>query len=894
MSHANHTRPQTIVVCAFGPAATTAAAVTRARRLVAPDGDVVVIAAHHAVPAHDRDDTAGTGPAAAETVLASARGPVLWLHDDVHAGHDAVSALHRAWRSTGAVAVPWGDAPGTDHDVDAAVPTDAAERSRSRRAAALPGQPVGKFSTTCMFGSPDQLARLAQHPLTIAGSRLHAVDFDVVAAADALVAHEHACAQADPPPEGPDGRALLVAMLIVRDEATMLGDCLASLDGLVDRIEVCDTGSQDDTVAIAERAGAHVIHRSWRDDFAWARNEVLAQCDDAWFAFQIDADERARCADPVALRRRLAALAGGIDVVHVRIDNVDDDDRTRSSHRGARIVSPRAMTYVQALHERPVRRDGAAHVPAAVDGLHLLHLGYRNDNVHGRAKAARNLAIAQSAYESEPGWETAFQYARTLLTDPRRFDEQIDALLIEAQQGGAAMPVTWRAWALSARAQMWLARDPEKALALSSDALELVPADTYASTVHIEAARRCDRPELVVANRTHRLESRSVEPMVFSDAHLSGIAGAEVEALIHTGDLHTAFAHAEHDLTRDPARFEGWPALVAAVAASDDPTADDVLVDALQAATTGSCSTALVQRMAPRRSLQIFLRYFAAGGEQPAVIRDSIVAAIAARDTSTLGHLVPASRLLSPDVVETLAEQADRRMLTEIAAAFRADLRERLVPFVVCGAPHSGLGWTADVLTRLGHGCGHLDAFDAFHNTTAFGPLQGEASWMALPFIDDLPPRSVIFHQVREPLSVIRGLLRSRLLTATSPERGFVNRHHAGVLDHDDEVRRCMALWLRWNTGLDSFGDGDRPYVRYRVEDLDADALAQLAPLLGGCMSPSEAALRTPPPPEPRSEDDGPRTFDELPAGPLRDEVRRLASSYGYELQPATTRAWSA
>lgn len=47
------------------------------------------------------------------------------------------------------------------------------------------------------------------------------------------------------------------ACLIVRDEARNLPDCLASLAEL-DEIVVCDTGSRDDTVAIAEAAGAEV------------------------------------------------------------------------------------------------------------------------------------------------------------------------------------------------------------------------------------------------------------------------------------------------------------------------------------------------------------------------------------------------------------------------------------------------------------------------------------------------------------------------------------------------------------------------------------------------------------------------------------------------------------
>ena len=51
---------------------------------------------------------------------------------------------------------------------------------------------------------------------------------------------------------------LLSAAIIVRDEADHLDACLASLSGLVDEIVVVDTGSSDDSVAVADRHGAIV------------------------------------------------------------------------------------------------------------------------------------------------------------------------------------------------------------------------------------------------------------------------------------------------------------------------------------------------------------------------------------------------------------------------------------------------------------------------------------------------------------------------------------------------------------------------------------------------------------------------------------------------------------
>ncbi len=83
---------------------------------------------------------------------------------------------------------------------------------------------------------------------------------------------------------------LVSACLIVKDEETILADCLASLQGLVDEIVVYDTGSTDGTIELARAAGAKVIEGYWDDNFGRARNTALEQCTGQWI-LHIDADE---------------------------------------------------------------------------------------------------------------------------------------------------------------------------------------------------------------------------------------------------------------------------------------------------------------------------------------------------------------------------------------------------------------------------------------------------------------------------------------------------------------------------------------------------------------------------------------------------------------------------
>jgi tetratricopeptide (TPR) repeat protein len=78
--------------------------------------------------------------------------------------------------------------------------------------------------------------------------------------------------------------------MIVKNRALSLERCLKSVHAAVDRIVIGDTGSQDDSVAVARSFGAEVIAVPWHNDFAHARNCVLqrSQCD--WILV-LDSDE---------------------------------------------------------------------------------------------------------------------------------------------------------------------------------------------------------------------------------------------------------------------------------------------------------------------------------------------------------------------------------------------------------------------------------------------------------------------------------------------------------------------------------------------------------------------------------------------------------------------------
>jgi glycosyltransferase involved in cell wall biosynthesis len=72
----------------------------------------------------------------------------------------------------------------------------------------------------------------------------------------------------------------LSAIVITRNEARNIADCLASVAFCDERI-VVDCGSNDDTVAVAEKADARVVHHPFKG-FGEQKNFALALAAGAW------------------------------------------------------------------------------------------------------------------------------------------------------------------------------------------------------------------------------------------------------------------------------------------------------------------------------------------------------------------------------------------------------------------------------------------------------------------------------------------------------------------------------------------------------------------------------------------------------------------------------------
>ena len=77
-------------------------------------------------------------------------------------------------------------------------------------------------------------------------------------------------------------QASLEAAMIVRNEARCITRCLESVRPFVDKMVVLDTGSTDQTMELARKAGALVYEMPWPGSFAEARNRSLELADADW------------------------------------------------------------------------------------------------------------------------------------------------------------------------------------------------------------------------------------------------------------------------------------------------------------------------------------------------------------------------------------------------------------------------------------------------------------------------------------------------------------------------------------------------------------------------------------------------------------------------------------
>jgi len=197
-------------------------------------------------------------------------------------------------------------------------------------------------------------------------------------------------------------------VMIVKNEERSLGKCLKQAVHLVDEIVIADTGSDDETKAVAERFGARVYDYQWTNDFSAARNFALGHSTGEW-NLVLDADEYLRPCTRTELAEMIEKNVvrwgnrwiGAI----TRYDQYQDGEGISVNVTAIPRLLPAGIRYTGKIHEQPDTDHPCYQIPLTAD-----HDGYLQEN-----KGERNLPYLEAAVKQFPhDMYYHFQMASTL------------------------------------------------------------------------------------------------------------------------------------------------------------------------------------------------------------------------------------------------------------------------------------------------------------------------------------------------------------------------------------------------------------------------------------------------------------------------------------------------
>ncbi len=196
------------------------------------------------------------------------------------------------------------------------------------------------------------------------------------------------------------GVSLSVCM-IVRDEEKDIGRCLESIYGIADELIVVDTGSVDNTRAIAAEYGAKLYDFEWVDDFSKARNYSIEKATGDWILI-LDGDDEFEKRDAAYLKE----LISRNDPADIYIFNTICYIGEKAGSEKILNVNIRLfknipeLRYQGRIHESIISEKSDVRIEPA--GISIYHYGYLNSNVREHDKRKRNMRILEQQLEEQP------------------------------------------------------------------------------------------------------------------------------------------------------------------------------------------------------------------------------------------------------------------------------------------------------------------------------------------------------------------------------------------------------------------------------------------------------------------------------------------------------------
>ncbi|MFB5762600.1 glycosyltransferase [Paenibacillus medicaginis] len=202
--------------------------------------------------------------------------------------------------------------------------------------------------------------------------------------------------------------------MIVRNEEKYLPKCLGSVQRIVDEIIIVDTGSTDDTVAIAKAFGAKVIEMPWQDSFADARNRSFEEATGDWILW-LDADEEMDVDEADKLKELLtrdSIREQRIEGIQFVFCNHLEGGGMEYNYLHRMVRNRPQYRFEGRIHEQilPNMLDLDPRMQLGQVDIHVHHYGYLAQNIVDQDKVRRNVKLLQQSVAEYPEYPHYLYY----------------------------------------------------------------------------------------------------------------------------------------------------------------------------------------------------------------------------------------------------------------------------------------------------------------------------------------------------------------------------------------------------------------------------------------------------------------------------------------------------
>lgn len=219
--------------------------------------------------------------------------------------------------------------------------------------------------------------------------------------------------------------------------------------------------------------------------------------------------------------------------------------------------------------------------------------------------------------------------------------------------------------------------------------------------------------------------------------------------------------------------------------------------------------------------------------------------------------------------------------------------------YLITGCGHQGTGWMARAMNLMGYATGHEWVYN-FRDEHRWANLKGESSWPAASKIIEMHRPMAVMHLIRHPMDVVASIHNSNFLRSECTcghERDahrselyvqYVLAEFPDLWDITPDLTRAVAWVVMWNRLVETNAQ-DRFYRKFQIEEVSTkpSELVRATLFLTGIVHPEELAAEVQAmiPSNFNTHRNNPEpiaTWDDIPAGYWRDQLRLLINDYGY------------